>query len=290
MSPWRTLAACALAALAPATLAAPTVERITWLSGDTLVQRDGGRAERPSDRLINWLSTSMAGVQHQRLVANAKRSWMLIEAGEQVCHASAVRLPERERLAHFSNTWLMPPMQLVVPQARRAELPLDASGQVDLAALLADPQWRGLLVDGRSYGPQIDAQLAQVEGSERLQRVTSGDFGSNILPMLLRGSADFAFEFPNVLAALARLQPDVERLATLPIRGAAEPVPSGVACPRTPWGLAAVRMVDHALGTPAGATMLREGLMLQLSPDAQRQYRSQLDSFFQRRARPTPGL
>lgn len=286
----RALAAWALALLAPAALAAPKVERITWLSGDTLAQREGGRVERPSDRMINWLSGRLPGVEHPRLVANAKRSWMLIQAGEQVCHASAVRLPERERLAHFSNTWLMPPMQLVVPQARRAELPVDGAGQVDLAALLADPQWRGLLVDGRSYGPQIDAQLAQVEGSEQLLRVTSGDFGSNILPMLLRGNADFALEFPNVLAALSRLQPDVERLATVPIRGAAEPVPSGVACPRTPWGRAAVRLIDRALGTPEGAAMLREGLMLQLSPDTQRQYRSQLDSFFQRRARPTPGL
>ncbi|MDR7335432.1 hypothetical protein [Roseateles asaccharophilus] len=284
------LAAWALALLAPMALAEPAVERITWLSGDTLVQREGGRIERPSDRMINWLSGRLGGVQHQRVVANAKRSWMLIEAGEQVCHASAVRLPERERLAHFSNTWLMPPLQLVVPLTRRAQLPVDGAGQVDLAALLADPQWRGLLVDGRSYGTQIDAQLERVEGSERLLRVTSGDFGSNILPMLLRGNADFAIEYPNALAALARQQPDVARLATLPIQGAAEPVPSGVACPRTPWGLAAVRLIDRALGTPEGAAMLREGLMLQMSADTQRQYRSQLDSFFQRRSRPTPGL
>ncbi|HEY0956857.1 MAG TPA: TIGR02285 family protein [Roseateles sp.] len=290
MSAARWLSAWALALLAPATLAAPAVERITWLSGDTLVQRDGGRVQRPSDRMINWLSTRLRGVEHRRVVANAKRSWMLIQAGEQVCHASAVRLPERERLAYFSNTWLMPPVQLVMPQARRAQLPLDGAGHVDLAALLADPQWRGLLVDGRSYGPQIDAQLAQAEGSERLQRVTSGDFGSNILPMLLRGNADYAIEYPNVLAALARLQPEVADMVTLPIRGAAEPVPSGVACPRTPWGRAAVRLIDRALGTPEGAAMLREGLLQQLSPDTQRQYRSQLDGFFQRRSKPTPGL
>lgn len=290
MSAARSLAAWALALLAPAALAGPPVERITWLSGDTLVQRAGSRVERPSDRMIDWLSERLGGVEHTRVVANAKRSWMLIQAGEQVSHASAVRLPERERLAHFSNTWLMPPLQLVVPLNRRAQLPVDTAGHVDLAALLADPQWRGLLVDGRSYGPQIDARLASVEAPERLQRVTSGDFGSNILPMLLRGNADLAIEYPNLLAALARLQPEVARLATLPIRGAAEPVPSGVACPRTPWGRAAVRLIDRELGTPEGAAMLRDGLLQQMSPDTQRQYRSQLDSFFQRRSKPTPGL
>lgn len=284
------LAGCGLAVLAMAASAEPAVERITWLSGDTLAQREGGRIERPSDRMINWLSERLAGVEHRRVVANAKRSWMLIEAGEEVCHASAVRLPERERLAHFSPTWLMPPLQLVVLKARRAELPLAGAGHVDLPALLADARWRGVLVDGRSYGAQIDVQLAGPRDSAALQRVTSGDFGSNILPMLLRGNADYAIEYPNALATLAQQRSDIEKLATLPIHGAADPVPSGVACPRTPWGLAAVRLIDRALGTPEGAAMLREGLMAQMPADTRRQYRAQLDGFFQRRSQPTPGL
>lgn len=273
------------AAAAPAQV---PLERITWLAGDTVAGR--GPGSRPSDRLLDWLTARLPGITHERVVANAKRSWMLIERGDAVCHAGAVRSAQREALAYFSNTWPMPPLQLVVKRERVPALPLDAAGQVDLAALLANPRLQGVLVHGRSYGPALDAQLEKAAPSGTVQRITSGDFGSNLLPMLLQGRADYALEYPNALAAAAAQRPEMAGLALLPIRGATEMVVSGVACPRTPWGQAAIRRVDAVLGTPEGAALLRETLMSELPADSRRQYREAIDSFFQRRAQPTPGL
>ena len=224
----------------PAWAAAQTVERITWLVGDTLAVRVSGSVDRPSDRMIRWLSERLPDLQHQRLPANAKRSWMLIGQGEDVCHAGAVRLPEREQLAYFSNTWLLPPLQLVVRSEHRAKLPLDAAGQVDLVALMASPSQHGVLVHGRSYGPALDAMLARRPVGTRLNEVSSGDFGSNLVPMLLQGRADYAIEYPNALTALIHSRLEVQGLVTVPIKGAIDPVVCGVACPRTPWGLAAI--------------------------------------------------
>lgn len=264
------------------------VDRITWLAGDTVSGRGAGI--RPSDRLLDWLTVRLPGITHERVVANAKRSWMLIERGDTVCHASAVRSPQREALAYFSNTWPMPPLQLVVKRERMGAMPLDAAGQVDLPALLANPRLRGVLVHGRSYGAALDAQLDKHASGEQVQRVTSADFGSNLLPMLLQGRADYALEYPNALAALASHRPEVAGLALLPIRGNTEMVTSGVACPKTPWGLAAIRRIDAVLGTPEGAAMLRETLLSELPADSRRSYRDAIDAFFQRRAQPTPGL
>lgn len=282
----RSAFAAGLAALCTVTGAQPVVDRITWLAGDTAP----GRGARPSDRLIDWVGARLPGIAHERVVANAKRSWMLIERGDTVCHASAVRSAQRETLAYFSNTWPMPPLQLVVRADRAAALPLDAAGQVDLPALLADRRLHGVLVHGRSYGPVLDAQLERRAGLGTVQRVTAGDFGSNLLPMLLQGRADYALEYPNALAAVAQNRPEVTSLTTLPIRGATEPVISGVACPRTPWGQAAIRRIDAVLGTPEGATMLREGLQAELPADSRRRYRELIDSFYQQRSQPTPGL
>ncbi|MGM9481508.1 hypothetical protein ACS5PN_09985 [Roseateles sp. NT4] len=61
----------------------------------------------------------------------------------------------------------------------------------------------------------------------------------------------------------------------MPIKGATDPVVSGVACPRTPWGLAA---------------MLREGLLAQMPSDVARQYRQEIDAFFSLSSQPTPEL
>ncbi|RTL44424.1 MAG: hypothetical protein EKK53_07380 [Burkholderiales bacterium] len=279
----------ALVLAAGSARAQSSVDRITWLAGDTAAA--SGSGARPSDRLLDWLTARLPGITHERIVANAKRSWTLIERGDPVCHASAVRSPQREALAYFSNTWPMPPLQLIVRRERAAALPVDAAGQVDLPALLADPRLQGVIVHGRSYGAALDAALAQADGaSSRMRRVTAGDFGSNLVPMLLQARADYAFEYPNALAALLRSRPEVVGLAALPIKGVVEPVVSGVACPRTPWGQTAIRRIDAALGTPEGAALLRDILMTELPPDTRRQYREAFDAFFQRRSQPTPGL
>jgi uncharacterized protein (TIGR02285 family) len=286
---WHHAAWLAVLLVAAPARAQVAVERITWLAGDTAAASVSG--SRPSDRLLDWLTARLPGITHERVIANAKRSWTLIERGEAVCHASAVRSPQREALAYFSNTWPMPPLQLIVRRERVAALPVDAAGQVDLPALLADSRLQGVAVHGRSYGTVLDAMLGPPDATlPSLRRVTAGDFGSNLVPMLLQGRADYAFEYPNALAALLRTRPEVSGLAALPIKGAVEPVISGVACPRTPWGQAAIRRIDALLGTPEGAALLRDVLMADLPPDSRRQYREAFDSFFQRRAQPTPGL
>lgn len=282
-------AALAVLLAAASAQAQVAVERITWLAGDTAAASISGA--RPSDRLLDWLTARLPGIAHERVVANAKRSWTLIERGDTVCHASAVRSPAREALAYFSNTWPMPPLQLIVRRERAAALPLDAAGQVDLTGLLSDTRLQGVIVHGRSYGAVLDGILAQPEAAfPTLRRVTAGDFGSNLVPMLLQGRADYAFEYPNALTALLRTRPEVAGLAALPIKGAVEPVISGVACPRTPWGQAAIRRIDAVLGTPEGAALMRDILMSELPTDSRRQYRDAFDAFFQRRAQPTPGL
>ena len=273
---------------AAAHAAPPVVDHIVWLNSDTLAVRVGGQLVRPSEQIASWLQAHLpAGVRLQPTVANAERSWALLRQGEAACIASAVRLPEREYLAHFTTLWLMPPPQVIVRREHGNALPLDAHGAVDLPALLADTSLRGVIAQGRSYGTALDAQLT---AGQRLVRVKGGDFGSNLLPMLMQDRADYTVEYPNVLVALASRQEGEPGLTALPVKGAGEPVAAGVACPRTPWGLAAIRLIDATFGTPEGAAMLREALQASLPVDTQRAYREAFDIHFQRRSPPTPGL
>lgn len=182
----------------------------------------------------------------------------------------------------------MPPPQLIVRQDRRDTLPLDASGAVDLEALLNDGSLRGILTQGRSYGPVLDGMLGGPVARPQLQHVFGGDYGSQLLAMLAQDRADYTIDYPNVLVASRAAAGSP--LMALPIKGASEPVVSGIACPRTPWGQAAIRLIDKALGTPEGAALLRDTLRISLPPDTQRAYKDAWDSFFAQRARPTPGL
>jgi uncharacterized protein (TIGR02285 family) len=290
MKAWAASLAVAVAGQSPAAEAPPAVRSITWLVSNTMAVPDGERMRRPADELTQWLQARLPGVVFKPVVANAERSWALIREKKQACHAGAAHTPERERLAYFTHTWLVPPPQLIVRQDRRDALPLDANGAVDLEALLGDVALRGVVSHGRSYGSTLDALLGVVPASRQLQSVYGGDYGSNLLPMLNQGRADYTLDYPNTLVALATHGPGDVQLAALPIKGASEPVISGIACPRTPWGLAAIRLIDAALGTPEGAAMLRDTLRVSLPTDTQRAYREAWDVFFKQRARPTPGL
>lgn len=288
----RQAAGLALACAAAPGLAgqAPEVEAITWIVSNTMTVPDGERMRRPAEELTQWLQAQLPGVVFKPVVANAERSWALIRERQQACHAGAARTPERERLAYFTNTWLVPPTQLIVRQDRRAALPVDARGAVDLEALLADASLRGVFTQGRSYGSALDAMLSAPTASAQRQGVFGGDYGSNLLPMLIQNRADYTLDAPNMLVSLAGGAEADMPLVALPIKGASEPVISGIACPRTPWGRAAIRLIDAALGTPEGAAMLRDTLRISLPSDVQRGYREAWDAFFKQRARPTPGL
>lgn len=283
------LALAAMAGANPAA-AAPVVDSITWVVSNTLAVPDGDRLRRPADELTQWLQARLPRVALKPVVANAERSWALIREQQQACHAGAARTAERERLAYFSNTWLVPPPQLIVRQDRRAALPLDARGAVDLEALLRNEALHGVVTQGRSYGAALDALLGAASPSPQLRHVFGGDYGSSLLPLLIQGRADYTLDYPNLLVAHASGGPGDMPLAALSIKGASEPVVSGIACPRTPWGQAAIRLIDTALGTPEGAAMLRDTLRISLPPDTQRAYRDAWDVFFKQRARPTPGL
>ncbi|MDR7270192.1 uncharacterized protein (TIGR02285 family) [Pelomonas saccharophila] len=282
------LALLAVAGASRAAGAPPVVDDITWLVSNTLAVPDGEQMRRPADELTQWLQARLPGVALKPVVANAERSWALIRQRQRACHAGAARTPERERLAVFTDTWLVPPPQLIVRQDRRDTLPLDASGAVDLEALLNDGGLRGILTQGRSYGPVLDGMLGGPVARPQLQHVFGGDYGSQLLAMLAQDRADYTIDYPNVLVASRAAAGSP--LVALPIKGASEPVVSGIACPRTPWGQAAIRLIDKALGTPEGAALLRDTLRISLPPDTQRAYKDAWDNFFAQRARPTPGL
>ncbi len=286
---WSWALALTVAAAAPAApqqmASAGAVERITWLAGDTVAVDSA--AGRPSDRVIDWIAARTPGVVHERIVANARRGWLLIERGDNVCLASAVRTAEREALAYFSATLPMPPQQLIVRRDRVDAFRLDAHGHVDLAEVLADPRVQGLLVKGRSYGPALDAMLARRPKQANLRETAAADYGSNVLAMLRKQRVDYTLEYPLLLAAAAPARGEADDLVGLPIRGHSKLVVSGVACPRTPWGRAAIQLIDRVLSTTATAAMLRTHLAAEMTADDLRRYHDALDEFFRRRSRPT---
>ncbi|MDH0863096.1 TIGR02285 family protein [Mitsuaria sp. GD03876] len=266
-----------------ASTAPPTVTKITWLASDHAPQMKGADASGVTARVTTYLGKHWPTVQHEVVFANAKRSWQMIENGDEVCRANLVRTTEREKSAYFTNTQLTPPPQLIVRRDRLKRLPRNAAGEVRLAQLLADTSLRGALIDGRSYGPALDEQLAARPAASAVALYSPRDFGARVLQMLSLDRADYSVD-QDMALVMAGNPPD---LVSVPIQGASELVMAGIACPRTPWGLAAIRGIDKAYGRPEGAANLREGLMHWLTPETQAHYAARLDAFYRERAKPS---
>jgi uncharacterized protein (TIGR02285 family) len=264
---------------APAPIA---IDRIVWLTSDNTAAAQLG-AHGVTSGLVTYFKVWWPGVQHDILIANTKRSWQMMEDGQQVCRANVVRTPDREKMAYFTNTQLTPPPQLVVRRDRLNRLPRMPSGEVLLPRLLADETLRGALVDGRSYGTAIDDMLAHRPANSNVALYSPRDFGGRLLQMISLDRADYSIDSDMALMMMG----DPKDLVTVPIVGASDLVMAGIACPRTAWGWSAIRGLDRALGRPEGAATLRKGLMRWLTPETQVHYATQFDQFYRERARPS---
>ncbi len=259
-------------------------ELITWLVSDGVVLGQDATQLRPSATLVELLGRLLPRAQRVR-EANVKRAWAAIADGQQACATSAVRTPEREGLALFSDLLLMPPPVLIVRQEDASALPQDGQGQVDLGALLGHPRLRGALGDGRSYGRQIDALLQSRAAAVPLLRLPSASAGDRMIELLSLHRADYVIEHD---AALAALGARAGEFRSLPILGASDMLRVGIACPRTPWGRSVIEAIDASLATAAAQSTLHELQTRMVSPDLRRHHAKAIAAFEAARGRATP--
>jgi uncharacterized protein (TIGR02285 family) len=257
----------------------PRVNAITWITGEPST----GEAPPPfPEVLAAYLKDHWPQANHSLVQANAKRSWQMVLNGDQACLLSALRTPEREKSAYFSNTLLGPPQQLIVRRDKLATLPRNAAGEVELPLLLADARLRGAFVEARSYGPVNDAELAKVARNANVARYATSDFGSRIVTMLVKDRADYTIGYELTLTP-----DDGLALTSEPIAGASAPALAGIACPRNTWGRAVIRNVEQILGTPSGVALLRrEAERWLATPETRKRYGPQLEEFYRQRAKP----
>lgn len=283
-----------LGALAAALLLALPLraqEQMTWLMSDfppVTIPVNGMPTKGIADQIVRYLASHWGHDDHRYVYANSKRTWHMLQRGSQACFAAALRTPERERTAYFSNTSLVPPPVLIVRADALAALPLTPAGEVDLARLLAKRSLHGALVENRSYGAQLDAQLAQRPADANLEQTAIGDYGRNVLLMVARQRADYTFDYDFALAYGQTVQPELAQLRTVAVAGVTQAVVAGVACPRTPWGRKMIRKIDAILGTPAGADMLMRAQDSWLTEHGKQRYRSQMQEFQRQRSHASP--
>lgn len=265
---------------------AGAAERITWLMPEFALADPQSAAQTPgqarkgmAEPMAEHLMRHWPEATHEVVLANAKRSWRMIEAGEQACHLVSLRTPDREQLAYFANTHLVPPVQLILRRALLTQLPRGPGGDVDLDRLLFEGRLRGALIEGRSYGKRLDTQLLR-RPPQAIDLYVPSDFGGRLLQMVAMGRADYTIDYDFTLQLQREQQPGLKELVSLPILGSSEPMLSGVACPRNEWGRRIIARVEKIFGSPAGVDALRRNFDHWTTPEARAVYGSRINQFY----------
>ncbi|MCC2632620.1 MAG: hypothetical protein K0S48_506 [Ramlibacter sp.] len=239
-----------------------------------------------ADQVVLYVIKHWPDAEHRFIYANPKRTWLMIERGERACVVAALHTAQRAPLAHFVDTNLVPPLQLIVREATLAQLPLNERGEADLKKVLADPRLRGIVVERRSYGQQVDRMLAGRPAGSRLETTAVGDFGRNVLKLVSHGRADYTLDYDYALQFSSRDEPDIGKLHPVPIAQNNKPMLAGIACPRNAWGLAAARRIDRIVGTRDGAAALLKAQSSWHTQASQQRYAAQINAFQLQRSRP----
>ncbi|MBC7917850.1 MAG: TIGR02285 family protein [Rhodoferax sp.] len=240
------------------------------------------------DEMVRILVANWPEAEHQFVVANSARTWLMLSDKEEACYVGALRNADREKVAYFTPFAVLPPLQLIVRKDTMSKIPVNADGEAMLSELLANPALRGLLVDKRSYGKDIDEIIAQRARKEAIQIVQPGDLGKNLPLMLAANRGDYLLEYDFILNFHKKQNyPQLEELTSLPVAGFSAMLTTNVVCPRSPWGQKTIRRVDAILVKTADSNSIRASVESWLSVDTIKRYRADMNAFAQRRKKPS---
>jgi len=274
--------------------------RILWVVSHNppMFSLESGRApQRPEqlgqgelDGMLRLLTQRMPQYRHEFVVAEYPRLEALVRAGEPVCSNLLLRTPERLSWLHFTHTHV--PLQarqihLVTRAELLPRLGLKPGAVVDLAALLAQPELRGLLEHKRSYGREVDA-LLQRHGQTLLAQAMPRR-GTNLLRMLRAGRMDFTLDYGVTVATFNRNEAADAPLVALPLSGAPPTTARAtLACARNTLGREHIAAVDSAVRRLAAEQPREAWLRSWLGQAPEGTDRERLERYFDERARAGP--
>ncbi|WP_050407601.1 ABC transporter substrate-binding protein [Massilia sp. NR 4-1] len=128
---------------------------------------------------------SEAGISTRFVNEPQRRIWNNLAHGEpNYCSVSWYRLPEREAVAQFSQPFHMDQTHIVLTATRNQD---EIKAHATLPELLADKELTLGVIDGVSYGPELDAMMAR--SANQIMRRTVDT--PSMLRMLAAGRATY---------------------------------------------------------------------------------------------------
>ena len=201
-----------------------------------------------ADEYLKDAQQVLSNYQHTNQFMTPARAWHQLGLKEQlVCHPSALKTPEREKYAYFTQAGLITPAVRVLMREDMWEEDFKGHDSLNVGNYIANNSGVLGIVSQRSYGEKIDTILSQaMTGSNNIVQ-SSGQFGSRQLyKMLLSGRIDVMLEYPWVSAYFDKvMKHDGVKVVHLTIRDFPRYSAAYVACTRNDAGRKITQALDQ---------------------------------------------
>lgn len=202
------------------------------------------------DGLLTTLIKNMNDYDHEVVPMTFARRDEELTAGNDFCTPGIFRTPSRVKQGWlFSLPSLLHLDNRVIMLHKTGEK-LTGSGPVDLDGLFSRTDMVGGIMAGRSFAPNIDAEIERHKGAKNL--LVRAMKSEQFFQMLLAGEVDYVILFPHEAAYLAKRFNAEGQIMNRPIAGTPPYIFTHAACSNSAWGRRAMARINAIIKEERG--------------------------------------
>lgn len=182
--------------------------------------------------------------------ASRLREWRELESQPNVCLYNKVKTPPRTQFAHFTTKPIVafPPLRLMTHNER----PLPE--EIDLPSALYEHHLRIGLVEGRSYGVELDKFI--LDNKNSFIWLSGEDGAKRLRYMFMKNKVDATIEYSAAFAADKTI--DLSTIRVSKLKEINQSMFGYIACAKSELGLKLVTKFDELLATEANQKRIIE--------------------------------
>lgn len=221
---------------------------ISWQTFDrppSSILRGPLKGQGWGDITIKTLANNMPEYRHAHVESTLARVLNDMQQGKQVCHPNLFVTPERKAFIYFSiPSSISPSIRFISNRDFINRHGLHSP--VDLADILANPNFTATLSDKHSYGRDIDELLEAHTASEHIVRMPINS-GITLFKLLAHQRVNYSLGYVQELNFYRQQGVPLDNLQTLRIKHARPYVMGSVGCAKTPWGKQVIDRINQVL-------------------------------------------
>lgn len=236
------------------------------------------------DRIRKLLQENLPGYNWTDVNADMPKTMDLWRRNKNICSGSALKTPEREKLAFFTALSYQVQHEYVLVTSNSKMLE-SLPKEVSLAEIIKNKKWHGVFVRDRSYGDQIDGLLKEVSARDTHLTLKKNVEGyAALLKMLEKQRFDYLIEYASVVRMHnEKIFPD-KPLATRVIKESHPAVVFYMACTKNSWGRDVVQTVDKLMQRLATTPEYHMAVESWLDPTLVKKNQKLLEEFYKKRS------